>query len=261
MTVTEDRVDYTPAAGRAPMTRIIRRQAAMEITLTLRRGESLLLTLVIPVLLLIGVSKLDALTLPTDDRVGFLVPGVLALAVMSTAFTAQAIATGYERSYGVLKRLGASALPRWGLLLAKSLAVLVVLALQSGILIGVGLALGWRPHLAGLVPAVALVALGTAAFSGLALLMAGTLRAEATLASANLIYLLLTAAGGVVVPLSSLPEGAQGPLRLLPITALTDGLRAVLDDDGGGAPLRVWLVLACWAVGAITAAARWFRWE
>jgi ABC-2 type transport system permease protein len=186
---------------------------------------------------------------------------VLALAVMSTAFTAQAIATGYERSYGVLKRLGASALPRWGLLLAKSLAVLVVLAIQAGILIAVGLALGWRPHPAGLVPAVALVALGTAAFSGLALLMAGTLRAEATLAGANLIYLLLTAAGGVVVPLSSLPEGAQGPLRLLPITALTDGLRAVLDDDGGGAPPRVWLVLACWAVGAITAAARWFKWE
>jgi ABC-2 type transport system permease protein len=251
---------FVPAPGRAPMARIIGRQAAMEIRLTLRRGESLLLTLVLPVLLLVGVANLDALTLPTDDRVGFLVPGVLALAVMSTAFTAQAIATGYERAYGVLKRLGASALPRWGLLLAKSAAVLVILALQAAILVGVGLGLGWRPELSGLLPAVGLVALGTAAFSGLALLMAGTLRAEATLAGANLVYLLLLAAGGVVVPLSSLPDAARAPLEWLPITALTDGLRDVL-SDGGAAPARVWIVLVSWAVGSIAAAARLFRWE
>jgi ABC-2 type transport system permease protein len=248
---------FSPAPARAPMAQIIARQSAMELRLTLRRGESLLLTLVIPVLLLIGVTKLDALTLPTDDRVGFLVPGVLALAVMSTAFTAQAIATGYERSYGVLKRLGSSALPRWGLLLAKSLAVLAVIGLQTLILAGVGAALGWRPHLAGVALAIVLVALGTGAFSGLALLMAGTLRAEATLAGANLIYLLLLAAGGVAVPLS---DTAHTLLQWLPITALTDGLRDVL-ADGGTAPARVWAVLGCWAVGAIAAAARWFRWE
>lgn len=247
---------FVPAPARAPMTRIVRRQAAMELTLTLRRGESLLLTLVIPVLILIGVAKLDALSLPTDDRVGYLVPGVLALAVMSTAFTAQAIATGYERSYGVLKRLGASALPRWGLLLAKSAAVLVVLAAQVLILGGVGAAMGWRPAASGLLPAAVLIALGTAAFSGLALLMAGTLRAEATLAGANLIYLLLLAAGGVAVPL---PDAAHDALSWLPITALVDGLRATLDGDA--APLRVWIVLAGWAVGAIAAAARFFRWE
>jgi ABC-2 type transport system permease protein len=247
---------FSPAPARAPMPRIIGRQAAMELRLTLRRGESLLLTLVIPVLILFGVAKLDALALPTDDRVGYLVPGVLALAVMSTAFTAQAIATGYERSYGVLKRLGASALPRWGLLLAKCLAVLAVLVLQAAILVGMGVALGWRPHLAGLVPAVVLVTLGTAAFSGLALLMAGTLRAEATLAGANLIYLLLLAAGGVAVPL---PDAAHDALSWLPITALVDGLRAVL--DGHAAPARAWLVLAAWAVGSVAAAARWFRWE
>jgi ABC-2 type transport system permease protein len=249
-------MSFAPAPARAPMHRIIRHQAGMELRLTLRRGESLLLTLVIPVLILVGVSQLDALTLPTDDRVGYLVPGVLALAVMSTAFTAQAIATGYERSYGVLKRLGASALPRWGLLLAKSAAVLVVLALQVAILGGVGLALGWRPELTGLAPAAGFVALGTAAFSGLALLMAGTLRAEATLAGANLVYLLLLAAGGVAVPLSG---GAHEVLSWLPITALVDGLRATL--DGHAAPLRAWAVLAVWAVAAITAAARWFRWE
>jgi ABC-2 type transport system permease protein len=242
------------------MSRIIGRQSAMEITLTLRRGESLLLTLVIPVLLLIGAAKLDALRLPTDDRVGYLVPGVLALAVMSTAFTGQAISTGFERSYGVLKRLGASALPRWGLLLAKTLAVLAVLAGQIAIVCGVGWALGWQPRWAGLLPALGLIALGTAAFSGLALLMAGTLRAEATLAGANLAYLLLLAGGGVVVPLTAAPAAVRGVLEWLPITALTDGLRAVLSADGT-APGRVWVVLLLWAVGGIAAAARWFSWE
>jgi ABC-2 type transport system permease protein len=241
------------------MTRIIRRQAAMEIALTLRRGESLVLTLVIPLLLLVGAVKLDALRLPSGDRAGFLVPGILALSVMSTAFTGQAISTGFERSYGVLKRLGASALPRWGLLLAKSLAVLAILAGQSAIVCGAGLVLGWRPALSGIVPAIALAVLAAAAFSGLALLMAGTLRAEATLAAANLLYLLLAAAGGVIVPLTAAPDAVRTALQWLPITALTDGLRAVLGGDP--APGRVWLVLVLWAVGTITAAARTFRWE
>jgi ABC-2 type transport system permease protein len=249
----------SPAPGRAPMSRIVGRQAAMEIRLTLRRGESLVLTLVIPVLLLVGIDKLDALRLPGGDRAAFLVPGVLALAVMSTAFTGQAISTGFERSYGVLKRLGASALPRWGLLLAKSLAVLVILAGQCVIVGVVGFALGWRPDLRGIVPALALIALAAAAFSGLALLMAGTLRAEATLAGANLLYLLLGAAGGIAVPLTTAPDAVRTVLQWLPITALTDGLRAVLGGDP--APGRVWLILVLWAVVTITAAARTFRWE
>ena len=249
----------TPAPGRAPMPRIIARQAAMEIRLTLRRGESLVLTLVIPVLLLVGVDKLEALRLPGGDRLAFLTPGVLALAVMSTAFTGQAISTGFERSYGVLKRLGASALPRWGLLLAKSAAVLAILAGQCLIVGAAGFALGWRPHPAGVPAALALIALAAAAFSGLALLMAGTLRAEATLAGANLLYLLFGAAGGVAVPLSTAPEAVRTVLQWLPITALTDGLRAVLGGDP--APGRVWLALAVWAVASIAAAARTFRWE
>jgi ABC-2 type transport system permease protein len=250
---------FAPAPGRAPLTQIIRRQAAMEITLTLRRGESLLLTIVIPVLLLAGAVKLDALRLPSPDRPGFLVPGVLALCVMSTAFTGQAISTGFERSYGVLKRLGASALPRWGLLIAKTVAVLAVLAGQIALVCALGAVLGWRPHLSGLLPSLGLIVLATAAFSGLALLMAGTLRAEATLAGANLLYLLMLAAGGVVVPLSAAPAVVRAVLEWLPMTALTDGLRAVLGGDP--APVRVWIVLVVWAVGAVAAAARTFRWE
>jgi len=254
---------FAPAPGRAPLPRLLAAQTAMELRLALRRGESVLLTLVIPVLLLVGVATVDVVDLPGTDRaarVGFLAPGVLALAVMSSAFTGQAIATGYERSYGVLKRLGSSALPRWALLVAKTLAVLALLTGQVALVTAVAVVLGWRPDPGGLAPALGLVLLGTAAFSGLGLLMAGTLRAEATLAGANLVYLLLLAGGGVLFPLAELPDGLRRGLELLPISALSDGLRAVL-SNGTPAPGRVWPVLAVWAAGSLAAAARLFRWE
>jgi ABC-2 type transport system permease protein len=194
--------------------------------------------------------------------VDFLVPGIIALAVMSTAFTSQAIATGFERRYGVLKRLGATPLSRAGLIAAKTLTVLSVELVQAVVILGVGLALGWRPTASP--PATAWVVLlllaGTAAFSGLALLMAGTLRPEATLAAANLVYLVLLGVGGVIFPLTRFPAGAQPVLRLLPSGALSDGLHSVL-QHGGGLPLRDLAVLAAWAVLGIGLAARLFRWE
>ena len=256
--VTETRSGtFTPRPGRAPLRRMLGAQTAMELRLNLRHGESLLLTMVIPVLILVGVSQTSVVRLPGSDRLGFLTPGVLALAVMSSAFTGQAISTGFERSYGVLKRLGASALSRRDLLVAKTLAVLAIIALQVTVVAVVAAALGWRPALAGVPAALGLLLLGAAAFSGLGLLMAGTLRAEATLAAANLIYLVLLASGGVMF---ALPARAAGLLELLPITALVDGLRSVLAHGGAG-PVRCWLVLAVWAVASIAAAARWFRWE
>jgi ABC-2 type transport system permease protein len=186
-------------------------------------------------------------------------PGVLALAVMSTAFTGQAIATGFERRYGVLKRLGATPLSRPGLMLAKTLAVIAVEAVQVVVIAAVALGLGWRPT-GGWASAVLLVLLGTAAFSGLGLLMAGTLRAEATLAAANLVYLVLLGVGGVVFPVDRFPEGVQGVLDLLPITALSTGLRSVL-SHGGGFPAVQCLILLAWAAITLALAARTFRWE
>jgi ABC-2 type transport system permease protein len=256
--VTETRTGaFAPRPGRAPLRRRLAAQTLMELRLNLRHGESLVLTMVIPVLILVGVSQTSVVRLPGSDRLGFLTPGVLALAVMSSAFTGQAISTGFERSYGVLKRLGASALSRRDLLVAKTLAVLVIIALQVTTIAAVAVVLGWRPALSGLPAALGLLLLGAAAFSGLGLLMAGTLRAEATLAAANLIYLLLLAGGGVMF---ALPARAAWLLELLPITALVDGLRSVLADGGFG-PARCWIVLAVWAVASITAAGRWFRWE
>jgi ABC-2 type transport system permease protein len=184
---------------------------------------------------------------------------VLALAVMSTAFTGQAIATGFERRYGVLKRLGATPLSRAGLLLAKTMAVLVVEAIQVVVISVVALALGWSPT-GNPLWAVLLLLAGTAAFSGLGLLMAGTLRAEATLAGANLVYLVLLGLGGVVIPLADFPDGLQGVLKLLPITALTGGMRSVL-ADGAGLPIGPLLVLVAWAAAMLTLASRTFKWE
>jgi ABC-2 type transport system permease protein len=256
---------YTPAPGGAPLLRMITAQAGFETRLALRHGEQLLLTVVIPSLVLVLFSTVDIVDTGSSRPVDFLAPGVLALAVLSTAFTGQAIATGFERRYGVLKRLGASPLPRWGLMCAKTLSVLTIELIQIALLTGIAFGLGWSPGggAAGLLTALALLALGTAAFSGLGLLMAGTLRAEATLAAANLVFLLLLVGGGVVVPVDRFPDAVQPLLSLLPVSALSEGLRQVFAEGaaGGGLPWAELGVLAAWAAGALGLAARFFRWE
>ncbi|GAA2955541.1 MULTISPECIES: ABC transporter permease [Streptomycetaceae] len=250
---------YTPRPGAAPLPRMIVAQAVLETRMLLRNGEQLLLTVVIPTLLLVLFSAVDIVDTGTGAPVDFLTPGVLALAVMSTAFTGQAIATGFERRYGVLKRLGASPLPRWALMAAKTLAVLVTEVLQVVLLTVIAFALGWSPQGSPFAVLLLLV-LGTVAFSGLGLLMAGTLKAEATLAAANLVFLLLLVGGGVVVPLDKFPEAARSVLGLLPVSALSDGLRDVL-QHGAAMPWGNLGILAGWAVLGLGAAARFFRWE
>lgn len=250
---------YTPKPGAAPLPRMIGAQAALETKMLLRNGEQLLLTVAIPTLLLLLFGSVDIVDTGTGKAVDFLAPGILALAVMSTAFTGQAIATGFERRYGVLKRLASSPLPRWALMTAKTASVLVTEVLQVALLTVIAFALGWSPH-GNPFAVLLLLLLGTAAFSGLGLLMAGTLKAEATLAAANLVFLLLLVGGGVIVPLDKFPSGAQDVLALLPISALSDGLRDVL-QHGAGMPWGDLGILAVWAVVGLAAAGRFFRWE
>ncbi len=248
-----------PAPGAAPRTAMIAAQAGLELRTLVRNGEQLLLTVLIPVVLLAGFSKEHLIK---GTGIDFLVPGILALAIISTAFTSQAIGTGFERRYGVLKRLGSTPLQRSGLIAAKTATVLIVELAQAVLIMLVGLALGWHPDArAGAVAWVILLLLaGTAAFSGLALLMAGTLRAEATLAAANLVYVVLLGIGGVIFPLTKFPPGAQRVLTLLPSGALSDGLHKVL-QHGAGLPVRDLVVLVVWAAVAIGVTARVFRWE
>lgn len=254
-----------PDPGAAPRGRMVAAQAGLEMRTLLRNGEQLLLTAIIPVLVLVVFSAGAILTikgLGPGNRIDFVAPGVLALAVMSTSFTSLAIGTGFERRYGVLKRLGATPLSRGGLVAAKAVTVLAVEAGQVVLISVIAVALGWQPKLSGLgaLGAVCVLVAGSAAFSGLAMLMAGRLRAEATLAGANLIYLILLGLGGVIVPISKFPAPMRPLLRLLPSGAMSDGLRSVL-QFGGGLPGRDLLVLALWAVAGIWLAARTFRWE
>ncbi len=238
--------------------RAVAAQTRVELLLTLRRGESLLVTLGIPVLLLVFFSLVDVLPSDVDEPVDFLAPGILALAVMSTAMVSLGIATGFERQYGVLKRLGSTPLRRGHLLAAKGLAVLAVEVLQVAVLVPVALVLGWRPG--GSVPlAAAALLLATAAFAGLGMLMAGTLRAELTLALANGLFVVLLLLGGMVIPLTALPDALEALARLLPAAALAEAVGAALDT--GAAPAGPWAVLAVWAVATPAAAAALFRWE
>ncbi|WP_104106553.1 ABC transporter permease [Nocardioides sp. 616] len=255
-----DTLDLAPAPGAAPLHRQVLAQASMETRLILRNGEQILLALVIPVIVLLGgVAAADRVGLKFDHPVvDVLAPGILALAVMSTSFTSVAIATGFERRYGLIKRLGTSPLPRYGLLLGKVGAVVAVQVLQVAVLACVALGIGWRPEATGWPAAVLILLLGTAAFTSLGLLIAGTLRAEATLAAANLVYLLLMAGGAVVIPADS--YGALGTLATwLPSGALGEGMRAALLD--GRLDLSAVLVLVVWAATAAAATARTFKWE
>jgi len=241
--------------------RALSAQVGAELRLTLRRGDSILLNLAIPVGLLVFFSLVDVLPKPAGvtHAVDFLTPGIMALAVMSTAMVSLGIATGFERQYGVLKRLGSTPLGRPRLLGGKMVSVLAIEVVQVAVIVVVAIVLGWNPGgSVGLV--VPAILLATLAFAGLGLLLAGALRAEVTLAAANGLYLALLLLGGMIFPLSKLPRGLRDVAEALPAGALSDALHGAT-VAGGSVPGRAWLVLVLWAVLTPLAAARTFHWE
>jgi ABC-2 type transport system permease protein len=250
---------FVPAPGAAPRGKMLGAQTSMEFRLQLRNLEQVGLTLIIPLLLLFFFNLPLLYKLGVDRRIDFVVPSMIALAVMSAAFTGLAIGTGFERKYAVLKRLGATALPRSVLVAGKTLSVLLLEVVQVVLICVLGFALAWHPHGDPLF-VVLLVALGTAAFGGLGLLLAGAVRAEVTLAAANLVWLVLLFAGGIAIPLSKYPHGVAQVLQYLPSAALSDGLHRVL-EDGRAAPVHDLATLFVWAALALPAASRWFKWE
>ena len=249
----------TGDSGAAPARQIWWAQTRMELILTLRRGESVLLTFAIPMVFLAFFSLVDVLPTGTSDPVDFLLPGILALAVMSTALVSVAIATGFERQMGVLKRLGSTPLSRGQLLGAKTAALVVIEALQIVVLVIEGYALGFRFSGASMGAALLATVLATIAFAGLGLLMAGTLPALTTLAAANGVYLLLLLLGGMVIPLAELPAGLRAFAQALPSGALAEIFHGALGQ--GNIPAHAWFVLVVWAVITPVLAARLFRWE
>jgi ABC-2 type transport system permease protein len=250
-----------PAADRAaPAARRVLAQARFETLAVLRNGEQLLVTLIIPVVALIALGQGSFLEIGGDAaRIDVITPGVLGLAVMAGSMASQAIATAFDRRNGVLRLLATTPLGRGGLLAGKAIAVLAVAALQVVVVSAVGLALGWRPDPAGIPAALLALLLGVAAFTALALLLAGTLRAEAVLAVANLLLVVLAVVGGVVLPVSDLPAAWAAVAQWLPPGALGEALRAALLD--GAFPAAHLAALAAWTLALGACVRRWFRWS
>ncbi len=243
----------------APFSRRLAAQTKMEAAMTLKRGESLLLTLGIPIVLLVFFAEVHILPASTKKPIDFLSPGILALAVMSTSMVSLGIATGFERSYNVLKRLGAAPLGRPALIASKIAAVLLVEIIQAVVLVLVSLALGWKPG-GNAGEAVVIIILGTASFSGIGLFLAGTLKAEVNLAVANGLYLLLLLMGNMIIPVSKFPSWMAALAKALPAAALSSGLFHSL-NHGSPVPAWTWLVLIAWTIAAPVAAAISWRWE
>jgi len=250
---------FAPRPGRASAGAMVRAATAQELRIVLRNGEQLLLAFVIPLAALLAMSTMHITDLP-EPRVDTVTPGILALAIMSASFTSQAILTGFDRRYGVLKRLAATGFPRWLLLAAKFGATAVVIAGQFVVLCLVAaLALGWHPH-GNPLWVVVLSLLGLGAFIGLALLLGGTMRAEAVLGVANLVWLILVGIGGVLIPLSKAPGWLQTVGGLTPAGALSNGLRDVLTYGQGPGAANI-VILVAWLAVGWTATVRWFRWQ
>lgn len=246
---------FTPDPRPSAVPRMLAAQYGLELRLLLRNGEQLLLTMFIPITLLVGLTVLPLGDFG-DNRVAVFVPAIMALAVISTAFTGQAIAVAFDRRYGALKRLGATPLPVWGIIAGKALAVVTVVFLQAIILGGIGLALGWRPQPAGLLLGAVVIAVGTATFVAMGLLLGGTLRAEIVLALANLLWFVFAGFGALTVESSTVPGALAWVARLTPSGALTESLSraTVVSFDWFGI-----VVLMIWGVLSAAAAVRWFR--
>ena len=246
---------FTPDARPAGVSRMLTAQFGLELKLLLRNGEQLLLTMFIPITLLIGLTLLPLGSFG-PNRAATFVPAIMALALISTAFTGQAIAVAFDRRYGALKRLGATALPVWGIVAGKSMAVVTVVFLQAILLGGIGIALGWRPNPVGLALGALIIALGTACFCALGLLLGGTLRAEIVLALANLLWFVFAGLGALTLETGAVPTAIRWVARLTPSGALTEALSQAmsLSVDWFGVA-----VLAVWGAVAALCALRWFR--
>ncbi|BAX92279.1 ABC transporter permease [Mycobacterium shigaense] len=246
---------FAPDPRPSAVPKMLAAQFNLELKLLLRNGEQLLLTMFIPITLLVGLTLLPLGSFG-PHRAAVFTPVIMALAVISTAFTGQAIAVAFDRRYGALKRLGATPLPVWGIIAGKSLAVVTVVFLQAILLGVIGFALGWRPTPAALGLGAGVIALGTAGFAALGLLLGGTLRAEVVLALANLLWFVFAGLGALTVETGMIPTGVKWAARLTPSGALTEALSQAmtLSVDWFGVA-----VLAAWGAGAALAARRWFR--
>jgi ABC-2 type transport system permease protein len=240
--------------------RALKAQYLAELRMTLRQGEQMLVSLAIPLGILIFFSLVDIGSFEQGQAVDYLTPATMALAIMSTAMVSLGIGTCFEREYGVLKRLGATPLGAGRWVLAKIMVVVTIEAAQLLLLAVVGLGLGWRPG-SGYVLALVTVLLGTLAFSGLGLTLAGNLRATTNLAVTNGLYLLLLITGGMVVPFERLPNALKVVAEFFPAAPLAGLMVEALGPSEQLPVGQMLAVLAVWAVAMPLIAAKTFRWD
>lgn len=233
---------FSNPSAPAPLRRMVAAQTRMELALFLRNGEQLLVALVIPIAVLFALTAIEFGAVP-EPRIDYAITVVLTLSVMGTAFTGQAIAVGFDRRYGALKRLGGTPLPPTVVIVGKIMATLVLVAGQTLLLGAIAAALGWRPDASGLVVSALILVLGSVAFASMGLLLGGTLKAEVVLALANLIWFFLIGASGLAVGVASLPLWLHDVLVVIPSYALTE---ALVTAAGGGFPAIASLVLIVW---------------
>jgi ABC-2 type transport system permease protein len=252
---------YQPgSSSAAPLPRQIVQQTLFELLLTLRRGENILVTLIIPVALLIFFASLNIVPGINGNAINFLLPGILALAIIAAGMVNLGIATAYERYYGVLKRLGGSPLSRGGLIIAKVISILILEVVQVVLLVAVAMLLyGWRPE-GSLGLTLLAIALGTVAFSALGLAMAGALRAELTLGGANALFLLCLLISGGILPLDRLPGPLAAVAQISPAAALTQALQASMTANAAF-PTTALITLSVWALAMLVLAITTFKWE
>jgi ABC-2 type transport system permease protein len=246
---------FTPRPRAASIHKMLAAQSRIELLLLVRNGEQQLLTMFIPITMLIGLCLLPVGDFD-ESRPDMFVPAVMTVAVMSTAFTGQAIAVGFDRRYGALKRLGATPLPRWGVIAGKSIAVAIVVSIQAVILGALGLILGWDPSPAGLLLGILVIAIGTLVFSAMGLLLGGTLKAEVVLALANLLWFAFIGIASIVVVGDNIPPAVEWIVRCTPSGALSEALHQA---TAGSLDLIGIAVLAAWGIAAGVAAVRYFK--
>ena len=239
--------------------KIFRSQLRQELTVMARNGEQLLLLVVIPVMLLVFFSQTDFLPTITGNKIDFLMPGILGLAVMSTAMVSLGIATGFERNYGVLKRLGTTPLGTQRLVLAKVSAICVIEVAQLTLLIIVGQLLGWSPNRINIAQVLVILLIGTSCFAGIGLMLAGRLRAEINLAAQNGLYLVLFLLGGILVSNDELPKSLGDVAQVLPSSLLSSLLRDSLNNKM--IVIADAIALGGWAIAMCGLAATTFKWS
>jgi ABC-type multidrug transport system permease subunit len=202
-------------------------------------------------------------TEPGSRYIDFLVPGLVGMNVMSTGMWGIGYVIVEARSKRLLKRMVATPMRRADFLLSFVLVRMLFLALEVPLLYGFGVVAFGTPVRGSLLALAAVALLGALAFAGLGLLVASRARNTQTVSGLiNVVMMPMFLVSGVFFSADRFPDSLQPLIRALPLTALNDGMRAVVNEGAGLAAVAPQAaLLAAVAAVSFAAALRWFRWS